>query len=118
VTVKYKTVVAEVQTTNNTTTTLWEDTAGTIGAYHIIVTAAQTGGSRVDYQSWVIHAHHYTTFTPTQLITQFEISQIGSAPAATWVAVCDLNGANLRIRVTGAAATNIDWKASITTLSA
>lgn len=112
-----RTVTATVNTTNATPTTIWTGNADPSG-FEALIQARQTGISRTEYRSLIVHGSHFLTSEASDLISTAVVSTIGSAGAAAWTAAFVVSGGNVLLQVTGAAATTITWEAVITRINA
>jgi hypothetical protein len=97
---------ATVQTTDATTTTLksYTTTSGKGHTLDLLVSAVQSDRSaQVSFKILASITNAAGTCTVrNQVITADD-------PASTWVVVVDVSGTDIRVRVTGAGGTTIDW---------
>lgn len=80
-------------------------------ALDLLVTAIQ--GDRSAQVAWRILA---TVTNAAGVCTVRDVVVTPSDPGSTWAATVDVSGTNIRVRVTGAAATSLDWIAAGTLL--
>lgn len=76
-------------------------------AIDLLVTAVQ--GDRSEQVAWRILA---TVTNAAGVCTVRDVVVTPSDPGSAWAATVDVSGTNIRVRVTGAAATSLDWIAA------
>ncbi len=107
----------EVQTTDATQTTAWTGTPGDGEACRaeVKIIAKKSGGSQAG-------EYHFKGLfrrsggTTTQVGSTTDVSAAIEDDAA-WAAVFDTSGADFRVRITGVAATTINWLVEVKTKS-
>lgn len=97
---------ATVQTTDATTTTLksYTTTTGKGHALDLIVSATQS-----DRSAQVVFKILASVTNAAGTCTVRDVVITPTDPASTWVATVDVSGTDIRVRVTGAGGTTIDW---------
>lgn len=105
--------IFQVQTTDATVTTLYSKTLTTGKSYHIkAIVAAKNGNTeRADY---VRRACVYRAAGAAVLEGSVQDAfTVESSGASAWDCTIDVNSNDVRVRVTGAGSTTIDWKTKI-----
>lgn len=94
------------QTTDATPTTL-KTIATTTDKGHVVdLLVSATLADRSAQAAWKILA---TITNVAGVCTVRDVSVTGTDPTSVWTATVDVSGTDIRVRVTGAAATTIDW---------
>lgn len=98
---------ATVQTTDATTTTLKSYTTTTDKGVALDLVVNATQSDRSTSVTWKILASITNAAGTVTIRNQLITADDGGA--STWTAVLDVSGTDIRVRVTGAGATTIDW---------
>jgi len=102
-----------VHTEDATTTTLGSIPTTTDKGHALDLVVSATQGDRSAQVVWKILA---TVTNAAGVCTVRDVVVTPSDPGSAWTATVDVSGTNIRVRVTGAAATSLDWIAAGTLL--
>lgn len=103
-----------VQTTDATVTTL-ATFATTTSKHHALLLIVSAGQS--DRSASVMWTRMVSITNAAGTVTIRDTKELGPTdPATAWVISTDVSGTDVRVRVTGVAATTIDWSCTVTSL--
>lgn len=103
-----------VQTTDATVTTL-ATFATTTSKHHALLLIVSAGQS--DRSASVMWTRLLSVTNDAGTVTIRDNKELGPTnPATAWVVSLDVSGTSVRVRVTGVAATTIDWSCTVTSL--
>lgn len=105
-----------VQTTDATTTTLATFATTANKGHTLCVTVQATKSDRSTCTSWIFLAS--VTNVAGTVTVRNSIQVALDDPATTYTVAFDVSTTNVRVRVTGAVATTLDWSATITAIVA
>lgn len=107
---------ASVSTSDGTATALWTDTTQERKTVLALVSVRQTGVQRDEYGHWLLIGQWHIDDEAVEVVTSTQVAEGGTATVTggTYEAQFVLNVSDqLELRVTGAAATTLDWDVAL-----
>jgi len=111
--------VLKAQTTDATATTMTANAAaislptGGTWSFRALVSARQNASTNA--AAWIIQGAATNAAGATSVMGTPTVTALGNSGSPTWTVAVDATGANIRIRVTGAAGTTVRWSARMDT---